>query len=114
MRLALVSSFNANRIEAKDLIEGLLVLVPEKRMTVPEILSHPWVREGEVLDCCIGKDECNSGLQGITGTGDISTINLENLFFKETGQKLTYADYGNIANDFYTHHLSMHLTLNRT
>jgi serine/threonine protein kinase len=31
--------------EAKDLLKKMLVLVPEKRISMPEILNHAWVRE---------------------------------------------------------------------
>ena len=31
--------------EAKDLIRKMLVLTPEKRISCPEILSHPWVKD---------------------------------------------------------------------
>lgn len=33
--------------EAKDLIRKMLVLTPEKRISIPEMLNHPWVK---VLD----------------------------------------------------------------
>lgn len=31
--------------EAKDLIRKMLVLTPERRISIPEMLSHPWVKE---------------------------------------------------------------------
>lgn len=30
---------------AKSLISGLIVVNPKKRMTLPEILNHPWLKE---------------------------------------------------------------------
>jgi len=31
--------------EAKDLVRNLLILKPEDRLTLPEILNHPWMKE---------------------------------------------------------------------
>jgi serine/threonine protein kinase len=31
--------------DAKDLVRKLLVFDPSERLTVPEILNHPWVKE---------------------------------------------------------------------
>ena len=31
--------------DAKDLIRKMLVLTPEKRISIPEMLNHQWVRE---------------------------------------------------------------------
>ena len=33
--------------ESKDLIKKLLVLDPQDRLSIPEILAHPWVKEDE-------------------------------------------------------------------
>lgn len=33
--------------EAKDLIENLLVVDPKQRLTVPQILNHPWLKDPE-------------------------------------------------------------------
>jgi serine/threonine protein kinase len=33
--------------ESKDLIKKLLILNPSDRLSIPEILAHPWVREEE-------------------------------------------------------------------
>lgn len=31
--------------ESKDLIRKMLVLTPENRIKIPDILNHPWVKE---------------------------------------------------------------------
>jgi serine/threonine protein kinase len=31
--------------DAQDLIKSLIVVNPKKRITIPEILSHPWFKE---------------------------------------------------------------------
>ena len=31
--------------DAKDLIRKMLVLIPEERISIPDILNHPWVKE---------------------------------------------------------------------
>ena len=31
--------------KAKDLVRKMLVLTPEKRISIPEMLNHPWVKE---------------------------------------------------------------------
>lgn len=29
--------------EAKDIVRKMLILTPEKRISIPEMLNHPWV-----------------------------------------------------------------------
>ena len=41
--------------EVKDLIKRMIVLKPEKRITIPQMLSHPWVRDVE--KSCLGVDD---------------------------------------------------------
>jgi len=31
--------------EAKDIIKKMLVLNPSERISIPEILAHPWIKE---------------------------------------------------------------------
>ena len=33
--------------ESKDLIQKLLVLNPADRLSIPEVLAHPWVKEDD-------------------------------------------------------------------
>lgn len=37
--------FSQLSVEVKDLISQMLILDPYKRITIPEILSHPWVTD---------------------------------------------------------------------
>ncbi len=96
-------------LDARNLIEGLLKLRPEDRLTLPEVLAHPWLKqedtEGEVF---LGKEECVNPMQDEkTGSQpDINNVNVDQLFFNERSKaKLSYADYCYIANDFYTQHV---------
>lgn len=41
--------------EVKDLIRKMIVLRPDKRMTIPQILSHVWVCDVE--KGCLGLDD---------------------------------------------------------
>ena len=41
--------------EVEDLIRKMIVLRPEKRITIPQILSHEWVCDVE--KCCLGLEE---------------------------------------------------------
>ena len=31
--------------EAKDLVRKMLVLTPENRISIPEMLNHPWIKD---------------------------------------------------------------------
>ena len=86
---------------------------PRDRLSIPEILSHPWF-EQEVNDDS-SSDEYNYYIvrndkvpdDGSTSTPPtINTLNIENLFFPNKQQvRLSFKDYCYIANDFYTHHI---------
>jgi len=91
------------------LIEGLLRLKPEDRLTIPEILAHPWMKNEELEnEVYLGKEECANPMQDNKAQPDINNVNLENLFFKDKSKaKLSYADYCYIANDFYTQHIGI-------
>ncbi|PSC73989.1 CAMK CAMK1 kinase [Micractinium conductrix] len=39
--------WSAVSADAKDLIRNLLMVDPTKRLTVPQVLSHPWLKEGQ-------------------------------------------------------------------
>ena len=97
------------KIDARNLIEGLLKLKPEERLTVPEILAHPWLKEDELVsDVYMGKEECVNPMQENTGQPDINSVNVDNLFFKDKSKsKLSYSDYCYISNDFYTQHIGI-------
>ena len=37
-------------IEAQDLIRGMIRLDPRKRLNIPQILSHPWLKETNEME----------------------------------------------------------------
>jgi serine/threonine protein kinase len=41
--------------EAKHMIESLLVVQPEKRISIPNVLRHPWLKD--VIDGIEGTEE---------------------------------------------------------
>ena len=101
------SVYGHHRLDAKNLIENLLKLKPEERLTVPEILAHPWLKDDDLEnEVFLGKEECASPTGETNGQPDINNVTVDNLFFKDKSTtKLSYPDYCYIANDFYTHHM---------
>lgn len=101
--------------ESKDLIRKLLVLNPEDRLSIPEILAHPWVKEDDeeeeeseadesdlVTGVSMSRNECSSSVSGaVQNTEDtranINVINVDNIFCDERNDKyktkLSYDDY---------------------
>ena len=101
--------------ESKDLIRKLLVLKPEDRLSIPEILAHPWVKEDDdeeeeseadesdlVTGVSMSRNECSSAASGaVQNTEDtranINVINVDNIFCDERNDKyktkLSYDDY---------------------
>ena len=96
-----------NYIDAKNLIEGLIKIKPSDRLSIPEILAHPWIRSGELEDNVhLGKEECANSMQEKSAQPDINNVNVENLFpDSKENIKISYTDYCSITNDFYTQHL---------
>ena len=43
-------------VDVKDLIRKMIVLKPEGRISLPEMLNHPWVRDVE-KSCLSGTDD---------------------------------------------------------
>lgn len=107
--------------DAKKLIEGCITLDPFKRLTLPQILAHEWLKETnddseeseeetESKNATPGpsapddktktdgkskqeesKDE-DIDLKAISG--NINFVNVDNLFYQENyGVKLSYTDY---------------------
>ena len=89
--------------EAKDLVKRMLVLTPEDRISIPDILNHPWVKDEEnsMEDSCddahdlkVGatffRQECMNGLiggpQGME-SGNINFINVENIYYKSLAEE---------------------------
>mmetsp|Transcript_11668 Transcript_11668/g.11608 ORF Transcript_11668/g.11608 Transcript_11668/m.11608 type:complete len:124 (-) Transcript_11668:153-524(-) len=102
--------------ESKDLIKKLLILNPQDRLSIPEVLAHPWVKEEEdeeedeseadesdlVTGVSMSRNECSSSVSGaVQNTEDtranINVINVDNIFCDERQDKyktkLSYDDY---------------------
>lgn len=103
--------------EAKNLISGLIVVNPKKRLTLPEILSHAWLKEiSEESDTSDNEEEQKTESYPLKETTDkeekkqtatadedadikdiganINYVNVDNLFFEENyNTKLSYTDY---------------------
>lgn len=105
----------------------MILLEPRARLTVPEILSHAWLKETnedesdeeeenaeEEKD---GKDK-NAVTGGQGGTkkendidlkniqGNVNYVNVDNLFYHENYKiKLSYTDYCCITEDFSTENI---------
>lgn len=96
---------------ARSLINGLLKINPEERLSLPEVLNHPWLAQEDVED--ESSDEYNYYIVRNEQVPDnpgsapsINNLNVDNIFFpSKPGVKLNYKDYCYIANDFYTHHI---------
>ena len=114
--------------DAKDLIEKLLVLEPKNRLSIPEILAHPWVKDPDEEEedseddehdlhtgVSMSRNECMStaGAAASQQTEDqranINIINVDNIFYDERTDKyktkLSYDDYCSLTQDFYTYHI---------
>ena len=99
--------------EVKDLIRKMLNKVPDQRVLIPEILSHPWVVTSsdfdieDELNSTLSRKDCSNILSHYTdqinqlddkNTGsthaNINYINVDNLFYNEKyDNKLGYDDY---------------------
>jgi tRNA A-37 threonylcarbamoyl transferase component Bud32 len=84
--------------ESKDLIRKLLVLNPPDRLSIPEVLAHPWVKEEDdeedeseadesdlVNGVSMSRNECSSSAQGAAQNtedtrANINVINVDNIF----------------------------------
>jgi serine/threonine protein kinase len=102
--------------DAKSLIKGLINLEPQKRLTVPQILVHPWLKETKDGDSSSDDEEApeeakGEGKNDIGGKtsdidltniqGNVNYVNVDNLFYHENYKtKLSYTDYCCITEDF--------------
>jgi serine/threonine protein kinase len=114
--------------DAKKLINGWITLDPFKRLTIPEILTHEWLKEtnddseeeteeeeekdnkGEGENKAVAAEDNEENkedeidLKSISG--NINFVNVDNLFYQENYKtKLSYTDYCWITEDFTTHNL---------
>jgi serine/threonine protein kinase len=98
---------------SKDLINKMLVVKPKDRLTFPEILAHPWMKEGEEESSDESEEEEDEELkrvkkaweeEEIKTNPNINVVNLDHLFtnFKT---KLSYADYQSVAEEFMSTHI---------
>ncbi len=100
---------------AKSIVKGLLTISPYERLSIPEILAHPWMKEDCVeedvteSDTLMGYRECTSP-ESNPMIPNINLVNVGNLFFSEDGkERLSYSDYCYICNDLYTQHIGSFL-----
>eukprot|EP01022_Parablepharisma_sp_SALTPOND_P004426 TRINITY_DN120265_c1_g1_i1.p3 TRINITY_DN120265_c1_g1~~TRINITY_DN120265_c1_g1_i1.p3 ORF type:complete len:335 (-),score=40.08 TRINITY_DN120265_c1_g1_i1:233-1237(-) len=97
---------------AKHMVKGLLTINPYDRFSIPEILSHPWMKEEGMedvteSDTLMGYKECLN-LEANPLVPNINVVNVGNLFFAEDSrERLSYSDYCYICNDLYTQHMGI-------
>ena len=105
--------------ECKNLISKMLMLNPSDRISIPEILSHPWMMNSEdMLSGDDYMDDLNNfsnkefmmgphgNNEGAGAEPDINEVNIDNLFEDSTySTKLSYTDYCAITQDFATMHM---------
>ena len=108
--------------EAKNMINRLMKANPEERLSIPEILTHPWMHKDEVETLKDPEDNDNGGKDNYYVNREdcmneqqildentqpsINNLNIDNLFFPaKPDVKLRFQDYCYIADDFNTHHL---------
>ena len=92
----------------------MIKLEPKSRLTVPEILSHEWLKETNDEESDDDDDDNEDGeekkkqdakndvdLKNIQG--NVNYVNVDNLFYHENYKiKLSYTDYCCITEDFST------------
>jgi len=94
---------------AQNLITSLLRIPPRERLSIPEILNHPWMKDESMDDSCnsstvyVNSKDC---VEDPDAVPSINMVNMSNLFFREIGEeKLSYNDYCAIGNDMYTYQI---------
>ena len=101
--------------ECEDLILKMLKKNPDNRITIPEILNHPWISEHGDLNVTIEEPEnvlpdymdCLQDQVPFTLENTPNCdVDLENLFFhvnkSKPTPKLSYVDYKELTQDFAT------------
>lgn len=107
--------------EAQALVRGMIKLEPKERLTIPQILSHTWLKEtkddeSEEEDNDDDDDDNNAAVAGETKKqsdidlkniqGNVNYVNVDNLFYHENYKiKLSYTDYCCITEDFSTENI---------
>lgn len=109
------------------MVRGMIQLEPKQRLTVPQILSHAWLKEtneDESDEEDEEKEEGEGNKDGkdggsVTGgqgnkndidlkniQGNVNYVNVDNLFYHENYKiKLSYTDYCCITEDFSTENI---------
>lgn len=89
--------------ECWDLISKMLVMAPENRITIPEILNHPWLCPPVENDSDNDKQSQSTPHEFLADDiqGNINVINVDNIFSdsknKKYEVKLNYEDYVSIS-----------------
>ena len=109
--------------EAQALVRGMIQLEPKARLTVPQILSHQWLKEtneDESEDEDEKEEEGKENKNAVAGgantkqndidlkniQGNVNYVNVDNLFYHENYKiKLSYTDYCCITEDFSTENI---------
>lgn len=113
--------------EAQSVVRGMIKLNPKDRLTIPQILAHPWLKEtnedesdeepteedkkspSEKDTSAIAGGSKSTNQQKTSDVdlkniqGNVNYVNVDNLFYDEVYQtKLSYTDYCCITEDFST------------
>jgi serine/threonine protein kinase len=107
--------------EAQALVRGMIKLEPKDRLTIPQILSHAWLKETNDDESEEEEneedDKNNNTVSGGNGNkqsdidlkniqGNVNYVNVDNLFYHENYKiKLSYTDYCCITEDFSTENI---------
>jgi hypothetical protein len=92
----------------------MLVINPNDRISIPEILSHRWMQNnsgddlfgGDEMGMALSRKEMSTGMNEGGENGDINSVNIDNLFNEAAyNTKLSYSDYCAITQDFATIHI---------
>ena len=113
--------------EAHDLVKSMIKLDPAQRATLPQVLSHPWLKETNELESDTDEDEEEADEEQKSSKnieksdakkketnqqktndidlssiqGNVNYVNVDNLFYHENYKvKLSYTDYCCITEDF--------------
>jgi serine/threonine protein kinase len=101
--------------ECQNLLERMIEVDPSKRISLPQILAHPWLKETRDSDSETEDSKNNENTRPSSEekkdfdsvSGNINYVNVDNLFFNDDYRtKLSYTDYCCITEDFTTHNIS--------
>ena len=99
----------SNLLDAKDLIEGLLKFDAPERLSIPEILNHPWLKSEDVeKEEMLAHKDCETFEEGIAdgmSRPNINFLNVGNIFPLDREITIAYSDYCYVTNDFFSNHI---------